>query len=102
MAFLLLHGSSAPMLSVSPSPAKKRRGWDSNPRIGGTYQRFSRPSRSTTLPPLRAFVSEFTSLTQLIDDVVGDEDRDIDGDRQCDRVAWPGVDFDQLSIMPDA
>ena len=32
----------------------KRRGWDSNPRTGGTCQRFSRPSRSTTLAPLRS------------------------------------------------
>ena len=31
----------------------RRRGWDSNPRTGGTCQRFSRPSRSTTLAPLR-------------------------------------------------
>src|SRR5271157_2277414 len=28
----------------------KRRGWDSNPRTGGTCQRFSRPSRSSRKP----------------------------------------------------
>ncbi len=35
------------------SATDKRRGWDSNPRTGGASQRFSRPSRSTTLAPLR-------------------------------------------------
>ena len=38
---------------VRSSVLSWRRGWDSNPRTGGTCQRFSRPSRSTTLAPLR-------------------------------------------------
>ena len=48
-----------PLSKISGEPENrtggriKRRGGDSNPRYGNTVNRFSRPTRSTTLPPLR-------------------------------------------------
>lgn len=41
-------GETSPDLHFS----LKRRGWDSNPRVGRAHYRFSRPARSTALAPL--------------------------------------------------
>ena len=46
----------------------RRRGWDSNPRTGGTCQRFSRPSRSTTLAPLRKLRQKTDDKWQIAKD----------------------------------
>ena len=46
----------------------RRRGWDSNPRTGGTCQRFSRPSRSTTLAPLRKLRQKTDDKWQITND----------------------------------
>ena len=43
--------------SRAPSGPVERRGWDSNPRIRGTYQRFSRPSQEPTQPEFSQAVS---------------------------------------------
>ena len=71
------------------------------PTVGLHLLRFSRPSQSTTLAPLRvgrktnAVISHRLDpsrhllLTDLVQDVVGDEDRHIDGHRQRDRVTRP-------------
>ena len=71
------------------------------PTVGLHLLRFSRPSRSTTLAPLprKAMLKARTTwqarifnrllVTDLVDDVVGDENRDIDGHSQRDRIARP-------------
>ncbi len=71
------------------------------PTVGLHLLRFSRPSQSTTLAPLPSKSharggnnmsgtdSHRLLLTDLVDDVVGDEDRHIDGHGQRDRVARP-------------
>src|SRR5262249_43900123 len=39
--------------------------------------------------------------TDLVEDLVGDEDRHVNRDGQGDRGAGPGVDLDKLALVPD-
>jgi hypothetical protein len=83
------------------------------PTEGLTLQRFSRPSQSTTLAPLRISIGldagrgptnhGFTSgsLTDFLDDVFGHVDGDVDRHGQRDRVAGPRVDFENLALVAD-
>jgi len=67
-------------------------------------QRFSRPSRSTTLAPLLDSdnaMPRVRLLADLVDDIFGHEDRDVDRHGDGDGVARPGVDLDQLAVVPD-
>src|SRR3954453_13031787 len=94
-----LNESSLPVLATG-----KRRGWDSNPGTGGTCQRFSRPSRSSTLAPLPIGASDEiprSSLADLVEVVVGDEDRHVDRHGQRDGVARARIDLDELALVTD-
>ncbi len=67
-------------------------------------QRFSRPSRSTTPAPLLDSddaMLRVRLLADLVDDILGHEDRDVDRHGDGDGVARPGVDLDQLAVVPD-
>jgi hypothetical protein len=86
------------------NPAHSAEGVGFEPTVGLHLLRFSRPSQSTTLAPLlleaelealRASISSehlvatALLLTDLVDNIVGNEDRHVDGHRQRDRVARP-------------
>src|SRR4051794_40130821 len=65
-----------------------------------TPQRFSRPSRSTTPAPLRD--ARTLLPDDLVQDVLGDEDRHVDGHGDGDGVTGTGVDLDDLAVVLDA
>jgi hypothetical protein len=81
---------------------KSAEGVGFEPTVGLHLLRFSRPSQSTTLAPLRIGTklraaeaswgrpdSRHLLLTDLVQNVVGDEDRHVDRHGQRDRVARP-------------
>src|SRR5262249_5274293 len=52
-------------------------------------------------PPAPGPRRSHSLLAHLVEDIVGDEDGDVHGDGQRDRVARPGIDLDDLPIMAD-
>src|SRR5579883_1756969 len=83
----------------------QRRGWDSNPRtactVNGFQDRPDQPLRhpSGSAPP--GLGPHGVLLSDLVEDLVGDVDRHIDGHGQGDRVAGPRVDLDELAVVAD-
>src|ERR1700743_3155980 len=76
----------------SPSPAYRRRARDSNPRLGITQQRFSRPPHSATMRALRRPSPGRVSLAEdhraaPVPPFCGPSDDTPDGDRHSCRMA---------------
>ena len=73
------------------------------PTVGLHLLRFSRPSQSATLAPLpRNEESYVRLLSHFVDDVLGHEDRDVDGHGNSDGITWTRVDLDKFAAVTDS
>ena len=64
--------------------------------------RFSRPSQSTTLAPLRnRDFAQALLLNSFIKNILGNIDGDFDGEGEGDGVAGAAIDFDNFAVMFD-